>query len=329
MGSRLSKKLNAPASSAETEQKTAEEPAATPAATPAAEDSGITQTLEAVDVPNLEVIVGEVVTPVASLPSEPCVAECKEVEAPAAPEPEAAAKETPAPVQPEPPVPVSEPSPPEPEPIAAPEPIAEPEPTPEPQVAPEPAPEPIPEPEPEPILEPEPTSIPEPEVEAFPEPIPESLPAPVEELEQEIELMTQELLPEPVLPSPPLIDLGFPDVTPEPADIPSLPEPVPADEPSDIPVVEEYPGDIEVPVISALEPEKPEETSEFVVKQIEVEAEDDLQKLVGDVNMESVNGLLKNLELKGNDLLADLIPTDVKIPDDSLITNMSTPTELM
>ncbi|XP_041650537.1 protein TsetseEP-like [Cheilinus undulatus] len=330
MGNRLSRRRDAPASSAEaaaTEQKTAEEPAAVPAAEPApvpaaepaAEDSGITQ--EAVQ--DEEVIVGEPVTPVACLPSEDCVAVCKGAEAPPAPEPEPVAKEAPAPVQPEPPVQVSEP-----EPVAAPEPVSAPEPVPEPvaeaQLAPEPAPEPVTEPEP--IPEPEPTSQPEPEV----EPVPESLPPPVEAPEPQIDLLTQESLPEPELPSPPLIDLGVPDEAPEPVDTPLIPEPVSAVESADvIPVVEGGLDGTEDPVVSALEPEKSEETSEFLEKHIEVEVTEDLEKLMGDVNMENVNGLLKNLELKGNDLLTDLIPNDVTIADDTLITNMSTPAELM
>lgn len=307
MGNRLSRRREAPASSAEAaapEQKTAEEPAAAPeaapAAAPAAEDPGTAQTPEVEQ--NQEVVVGELVTPVACLPSEPCVAE----EAPAAPEPEPEVKETPAPVQPEPPVPASEPEPePEPEPVAVPEPVLE---------------APIPEPEPEPIPEPEPTSLPEPEV----EPVPEPIPPPVEAQELQIDLPAPEPLPEPELPSPPLIDLGVPDEAPEPVDIPFIPEPVSAVEPADvIPPVEGGFDGTEDPVVSL------EETSEFLENHVEVEVTEDLEKLVGDVSVENVNGLLKNLELKGNDLLSDLIPTDVTIPDDSHITNMSTTAELM
>ena len=282
MGNRFSstKRRDAPATSAETaaapEQKTAEEPAV---ATQPAADAGITQTQEAVE--NVDVVVGESVTPVASLPPEECTSECKAAEAPAEPEP--VATETPAPVEPEPLVSVSEPSPPEPEPA------------PEPELAPEP--EPV---APEPVPEPEPTSNPEAEVvEAAPEPIPESVPS-FEALEQQTDMLTQESLPEP------LIDLGVPDANSEPAD-----------EPADIPVSEECQED------------GPEETSESLEKPMEVEAAGDLVQLVSDVNEESVTELLQNLELKGNDLVADHIPTDVKIPDDGLITNMSTSAELM
>ncbi|XP_070764153.1 uncharacterized protein [Enoplosus armatus] len=329
MGNRFSRKLDGPANSAETaatEQKTEE----VPAAPEPAEEAGITQTLEAVGTESLDVVVGEPVTLMACLPTEECVSECKEVEAPAAPaplndaEPEPVAKETPAPVQLEPLVSVSEPSPPEP--------AAEPKPVAETQLAPEPAPEPVPEPAPEPVPEPEPTSNPEAEVEAVPEPILESLPAPAEALEPQTDLLTQESHPDPVLSSPPLIDMGVPDVTLQPNTPPSpvpIPAPVNADKLSDIPVTQECQDSAEVSVISTFEPEKSEETSESLEKLMEVEAAGNLEQLVSDVNEESLSGLLKGLELKGNDLVADLIPTDVKIPDDTPITDMSPSTELM
>lgn len=348
MGNRFSRRRDAPANSAEAaapEQQTAEEPAATQPA----EDSGIPQTQEAAKTVDLDVVVGEPVKQVACLPPEECVAECKEAEAPAAPapvndaEPEPVAKETPAPV--------SEPSPPEPEPVAEPEPIAEPEPEPvaEPEPVPEPAPvlapEPVPAPEPvaeaqlapeptpEPVPEPEPASSPEAEVEAVPEPVSVSVPAPAEALEQQTDMLTQESLPEPAISSPPLIDLGVADATPEAINTPPSPVPIPApvsaDEPSDIPVTEECQNSPEVPVISTLEPEKCEETSECLEKLVEVEAAENLEQLVCDVNEESVSGLLQQLELKGNDLLADLIPTDAKIPDDTPIIDMSASNELM
>ncbi|XP_022609945.1 uncharacterized protein LOC111228388 [Seriola dumerili] len=326
MGNRFSRRRDTPAGSGETaatEQKAAEEPAAPQPA----EESGITTTQEAVETENLDVVVGEPVTPVACLPSEECVSECKEVEAPAVSatlndaEPEPVAKETPAPSQPELLVSVSEPSPPESEPVAEPKLVAEA------QRAPEPVPETVPEPEP--------TSNPEAEAEAeaVPEPISEAEPVLTEALEQHADMLTQESLPEPELSSPPLIDLGVPDVTPQPVNTSPSPAPISdpdnANEPSDIPVTEECEGSAEAAESSTFEPEKPEETTESLEKPMEVEAAENLEQLVSDVNEESISGLLQNLELKGNDLVADLIPSDVKIPDDTPITDISTSTELM
>lgn len=304
MGNRFSRRRDAPVSSAETaatEQKTAEEPAVTQPA----QDSGTTPAQEAVDTEDLDVVVRESVAVVASLPSEECVSEIKEVKAP---ESEPVAKDTPAPVQPEPVVLVSEPSPPEPEPVA------------EAQVAPEPDPEPVPEPEP--------TSNLEAEVEADPELISESVPASAEDLEQQTDVLTQEPLPDPVISSPTMIDLGVSDATPQPIDTPPSPDPTPAlvdaDGPSDIAVTDECQDGAEVSIISTLVPQKSEETSESLEKPMDVEAAGNMEQVVSDVNEETVSGLLQNLALKGNDLVVDLIPTDVKIPDDALVTDMST-----
>lgn len=309
MGNRFSRKRDGPASSGETaaaEQRTAEEPAATQPAQ---------QTQEAVKTENLDAVVGEPVS----------VASTEESVSAAAPaplndsEPVPVAKETPAPVQSEPLVSVSEPSPPEPEPAAKPEPLAEAQPA--------------PEPTPEPVSKPELTSAPEAEAEAVPESISESVAAPAEALEQQTEMLTQESLPEPEISSSPLIDLGVPDATPEPIDIPtspaSIPASVPADEPSDIPMTEESQDSAEVPVISTLELEKSEETSEPLEKLTEVEAAGNLEQLVSDVTEENVSELLQNLELKGNDLVADFIPADVQIPDETPIMDMSVSAELM
>lgn len=319
MGNRFSRRRDAPAASAEAvaaEQKAAEEPAA---AQPA-EDSTTTQTQEVTE--NLDVVVGEQVTLKACLPSEECVSECKEVEAPAAPvsdpEPEPAVKETPAPVQPEPLVLDSTPAPPEPEPVVeappAPEPAPEPEPVPEPESAPVPEPDPVVEVDPVPVTD----------VEAVPEAIPEPEPAPAEPMEQQTDLLSQESLPEPVLPSPPLTDSAVPDVTPSPAPIPISPE-----EPVDVPAGEQCQDSTEAAENSTFEPDQPADTSEFLEKLVEVEAPECLEKLGSDVNEESVCEILKNLELKGNDLVNDLIPSDVKIPDDTPIIDMSTSNELM
>lgn len=309
MGNRFSRRRDAPVGSAETaatEQKTAEEPAVTQPA----QDSGTTLAQEAVDTEDLEVVVRELVAIVACVPSEECVSEIKEVKAP---ELEPVAKDTPAPVQPEPVVLVSELSPPEPETAAEPKPVAEA------QVAQEPDPEPVPEPEP--------TSNLEAEVEADAELISESVPAPAEALEQQTDVLTQEPLPDPVISSPTMIDLGVSDATPQPMDTPPSPDPTPAlvdaDEPSDIAVTDECQDGAEVSIISTLVPES-EETSESLEKPMDVEAAGDMEQVVSDVNEETVSGLLQNLALKGNDLVADLIPTDVKIPDDAVVTDVST-----
>ncbi|XP_034735033.1 E3 ubiquitin-protein ligase RNF12-B-like isoform X3 [Etheostoma cragini] len=283
------------------------------------EDSGLTLSQEAIRAENLDVVMVEPVTLMACLPTEECVSECQVTETPAAldplTEPEPVAKKTPAPVQPEPLV--SQPSPPEsdPKPVAkaqlALESVPEPEPVPKP--------EPVPEPElvPEPVPEPESVSEPEAEVETDPEPIVESVKAPAEVLEEKTDLLSQESLPEPVISSPPLIDLGVPDITPQPIDIPvCITAPVHADKPSNIPVTKECQQSAEV--------KESENTSEPLEKLMGVEAAGNLEQLVSNINEESVCGLLKNLELKGNDLAEDLIPTDVEIPD-----SMSTCTELM
>ncbi|CAK6968971.1 proteoglycan 4-like [Scomber scombrus] len=323
MGNRFSRRRDVPLNSAET-AATAQEAAEKPATTQP-EDSGMTATQEAVQTENLDVVVGQPTTPVACLPTEECVAEYKEAEAPAAPsplndaEPEPEAKETPAPVQPEPLVSVSTPSPPEPEPVAEQPPVAEA------QLATEPA--------PEPVQEPKPTSNPEAGVEAVPEPTSEPEPAPAVTLEQETDLLTQESLPELVICPPALVDLGAPDVTPQLIDTPPTPAPIPisvnTDELSDIPASEEFQDGTEATVISTLEPEKSEETSESLEMPMEAEAAGNLEQIVSDVNEESVSGLLKHLELTGNDLVTDLIHSDVKIPDDTPIVDISTSAELM
>ncbi|GAA6229000.1 proteoglycan 4-like [Lates japonicus] len=334
MGNKFSRRRDTLANNGETAatEQTAEEPAAPQPA----EESEIAQTPETIEAEDLEVVVGEVVTPVVRLPSEECVAECKEPEAPAASatlndaEPEPVTKESSAPVQPEPLVSISKPeSPLESEPVAEPKPAAVTEPVAEAQLAPEPEPAPAPEP----VSEPEPTSNPEAEVEPVPEPISESVPVPAEPLEQQTVMLTQESLPEPVPSSPPLIDLGVPDDTPQPANNPPAPAPIPdlvsADKPSDIPVAEECRDSTEAAKTSTSEPEKSEETSESPEKPMEVEAAENLEQLVSDVNEENISGLLQNLELKGNDLVSDLISDDVKIPDDAPIIQTSTSTELM
>nr|XP_046250787.1 cell surface glycoprotein 1-like [Scatophagus argus]XP_046250788.1 cell surface glycoprotein 1-like [Scatophagus argus] len=289
MGNKFSRRRDAPANSAENAAGTEEKTAEEPA-----EDPGTTQTQEAIETEDLSVTAGEPVTLEESSPPEERASEFKDVNDV---EPEPLADETSA----QPVDSVTEAAP-----------------------AAEPAPEPVPEPDP--------SSKQEAVVEAAPEPISESVPAPTEALEEQTDMLTQESLPEPVISSSALIDLGVPDATPQP-DTPPSPAPiltsVNTDEPSDIPVTEECQDNAEVSVISAPEPENSEERSESLEKLAEVEAAGNLEQLVSDVSEESVSGLLQNLELKGNDLVADLIPTDVKIPDDTPITDMSASTELM
>lgn len=299
MGIRSSKRQGPPASGAETaatEQKAAEEPAAMPAA------PVIPQNQEAVE--------AEKPAAVASEPAEKPVTEIKaepEPEAPAAPAPlkdnapEPVAEETPAP-----PEPVSAVEPPAPEPVAEPQPVAEPEPVPEPN------------PEPEPM-------------EAAPEPTSEPVPPPAEALEQEIAQLNQEVsLPEPDLSSAPLVDLGVPELTSLAID--TAPSPANPDESSDVPGVGECQDGVEAAVNSMSVPEESVETVESLEKLVEPEGvgAENLEQLVCDVNSEeSVSGLLKHLDLTGNDLVSDLIPNAVKIPDDIPITDMSASTELM
>ncbi|KAK2842172.1 hypothetical protein Q5P01_012372 [Channa striata] len=291
MGNKASRRRDGPAIGAETgatEQQSAEEP-------------GMTQTQEATETEDLDVVVGEPVTLVACLPKEECISMCKEVSAATKAaqndtEQDPVAKEASAPVQNELLLPVSEP------PLKS-EPVAEA------QLAQEPA------------TEPEPSSNQATEIEA--------VAAPAEALEQQSETLTQESLPEPVLYSLPLINLGVPDVTLQSAN--SSPTPaaihtqVNADKPSDIPAKEECLDHAEAAAISIFGAEKPEETSESLEEPME--ATEDLEQLVSDIKDDSVSGLLKNLELEGND--TDLIPSDVKIPDDNPITDISTSTELM
>ncbi|XP_034391807.1 protein TsetseEP-like [Cyclopterus lumpus] len=254
--------------------------------------------------------------------SEPVAEPQPVAEAQLAPEPSSEPDPKPEPVSEQEPVPepVSVP-----EPVPVPEPVSEPEPEPAPEQEPVPKPEPVPEPEHEQVPVPEPEHVPKPEeeVEAVPEPISESVPAPTEAMAQKTDLFSQESLPEPAISSP-LIDLGVLDKTPQPVDIPPSPATVTAEVPSDVPVNEECQDGAEISVIPTFEPEKTEETSESEEKPIEVEAAGNLEQLASVVSEESISGQLKNLELTGNDLVADLISTDVEIPD-----AMSTSTELM
>lgn len=302
MGNRFSRRRDVPASSAETEQKNVEEPATSKPA----EISAVTQT-QVAETENLDVLAGVPVTSVARTPKEDGVTECKEVEIPAVSdpikdgEPELVVKD-PAPVQPE--LLISAINPPDPEP----------KPDVEADLAPELAPEPVPEPES--------ASYPE----AALKPISEPVPAPAGSLEQHTDLLTQESLPEPMLSSPPLIDLGAPGDISSPAPIPV---PLSPHEPSNISAGEQCEENVEAAEDFPLEPEESTETSAFLEEQTKVEAAECLETLGSDVIRGSVSGVLKNLEMSGNDLLNDLIPSDVKIPDDTPITDMSTPIELM
>ncbi|XP_047451650.1 E3 ubiquitin-protein ligase RNF12-B-like [Mugil cephalus] len=305
MGNRFSRRREAQISNSEAvaaEQKTAEEPEAVQPA----EDSVITE--KVTEAEDLVVVGAEPVTPVVRLPSEECVSECKQGEAPSSsapvtdPEPEPEVKDTNAQVQPEPLVSASVPSVPEQEPAAQTKSVAEA------QLAPE--------------------SVPEPEagVEAVPEPIAEPVPAPAEPLEQQA---SQEPLPEPVHSSPPLVDLDVPDVTPSPDPI-SVP--ANSEEQPDIAAGEQCQDSAEAAETSTLETEESAETTEKPAEvEVEAEAAECSEQPGSDVNEdeESISDTLKNLELKGNDLVSDLISSDVNIPDGPPITDMNTSTELM
>lgn len=285
MGNRLSRRRETPVGTHETvaaEEKTTKEPG---------NDSAVTQTHEAAKMEDLDVVVGEPVTPLARLPSEECVAEFKEAKASSASAPKNDTEPAPvvkeAPVQPEPQISASTSSP------------------------------------SEPAAEAELAPDSEPNIEIV-QPIPEPAPASVEHLEQQPDQLTQESLHEPVLSSPPLTDSGPPDFAPSQDPIPV---PVNPDEPSDLPAGEDRQDGDEAADNSMLEPEKPAEA--HLEKPMEVEAEESLEKLESDVNEESVSETPKNSELRGNDLVSDLIPRDVNVPDDTPITDMSTSTELM
>lgn len=336
MGNRFGKERETNNAETAEEAKTAEE---SEAGQPA-EDSGITQT----QTQDLDVqILGQVAQVARSITEKLVLNSGVEEDA------EPVAKETPAPVQSEPLVSLGKSSAPDLEPVAeaplAPEPVPEPLPAPEPVSTPEPVPEPLPAPEPvstpelvpepdpvaEPLPEPEPVSktvpVPEPEaeVEVVSEPISELVPAAAEAAELKTDLLSQESLPEPQISSPaPLINPCAPEEDARPVDIPPAPAPVEAKEPADNPTTEEFQNSAEVSAIPTFEPENGEEASESGEKAMEAKGGVHLEQHVCDVSDEGLSGLLKNLELKGNDLVADLIPADVQIPDD-----VSTSTELM
>uniref|UniRef100_A0A096M4Z2 Uncharacterized protein n=1 Tax=Poecilia formosa TaxID=48698 RepID=A0A096M4Z2_POEFO len=123
----------------------------------------------------------------------------------------------------------------------------------------------------------------------------------------------QESLTDPVISSPPLIDFGVPDVISSPTTIPLDP-----DESLNVSASEHS---------ATAEPEKL--TSDSLGKSTGVEAEECLKTLGSDINVENASELLKNSGLKENDLLSDVIPREVKIPDDTSITDMSSSMELM
>ncbi|XP_017261092.1 proteoglycan 4-like [Kryptolebias marmoratus] len=302
MGNRFSRRRDAPASSAgnvATEQKTEAEPAAADQA----ENSETTPTQEAVETEKLDVTAKEAGTTEACLPTDECVSGSKGVPCAAASDPqndaesEPAAKETPPPVQTEPLA--SAIKPPEPEGFAQPEPVTEA------QLA--------PKPEPEPALEPEPSS----HREADAEPTSELPPITAGPPQQHTDPLNQESLPEPVLPSPPLIDWSVPDIASAPAPIPVSLSP---DESSNISAAERCEGS------STPEPEK---FTEFLENPVEVEAAGCMKTPGNDVEEENISDVLQKLELKGNDLLNDLIQSEAKIPDDTPTTDLSTAMELM
>ncbi|XP_077938781.1 uncharacterized protein LOC120808785 [Gasterosteus aculeatus] len=320
MGNRFGKERETNNAETAEEAKTAEE---SEAGQPA-EDSGITQT----QTQDLDVqILGQVAQVARSITEKLVLNSGVEEDA------EPVAKETPAPVQSEPLVSLGKSSAPDSEPVAeaplatepVPEPLPAPEPVSTPELVPEPDPVAEPLPEPEPVSKTVPVPEPEAEVEVVSEPISELVPAAAEAAELKTDLLSQESLPEPQISSPaPLINPCAPEEDARPVDIPPAPAPVEAKEPADNPATEEFQNSAEVSAIPTFEPENGEEASESGEKAMEAKGGVHLEQHVCDVSDEGLSGLLKNLELKGNDLVADLIPADVQIPDD-----VSTSTELM
>ncbi|XP_008409521.1 proteoglycan 4-like [Poecilia reticulata] len=290
MGNKFSRRREAPVSSAAAAAASEQKPAVESSTTPKpTADSAIKQ--EAVRTETLDVLVEEP-------PKYECAPEGKEEESPvtlAPPEDagsELLAKETPAPVQLE--AAVSDTNPLEPGSFAP----AKPEATEEAEAAITPNPEDVPEPdsalqsEADTDLVSEPTGLRDEDV---------------------VQHQDQESSTDPVISSPPLIDFGVPDVISSPTTIHLDP-----DESLNVSASEHS---------ATAEPEKL--TSDFLEKSTGVEAEECLKTLGSDINVENVSELLKNSGLKENDLLSDIIPREVKIPDDTSITDMSTSMELM
>lgn len=289
MGNKFSRRREAPVSSAAAAAASEQKPAVESSTPKPTADSAIKQ--EAVRTETLDVLVEEP-------PKDECAPEGKEEESPVtlAPtedaESELLTKETPAPVQFE--AVVSDTNPLEPESFAP----AKPEATEEAEAAITPNREDVPEPdsalqsEADTDLVSEPTRIRDEDV---------------------VQHKDQESLTDPVLSSPPLIDFGVPDVISSPTTIPLDP-----DESLNMSGSEHS---------ATAEPEKL--TSGFLEKLTGVEAEESLKTLGSDINVENVSELLKNSELNENDLLSEIIPREVKIPDDTSITDMSTSMELM
>lgn len=258
---------------------TEEKTEAEPATTDQEEKSKTTQTQEAVETEKLKASESEACSP----KEESGIKEVQSLVASAPQndaESESTMKETPPTVQTEPLI--STIKPPEPEGFAQPEPVTEA------QLAPKP----------------EPGSPSHQELDA--EPLSE--PTTAEHLEQHTDLINQEPLPE-SFSSPPLIDLSA-------LDIASAPASTPASEFSNISAAEQHEGRVEPAGGFTPEPEKLTESSEF----LEEEEEAGWMKTPeNDVDVENVRDVLHNLELKGNDVLNDLIQGEVKIPEDTPI----------
>ncbi|XP_034032547.1 predicted GPI-anchored protein 58 [Thalassophryne amazonica] len=292
MGNRLFKKQEASSSTDQTvaaEQKLAKEPMTTQP-----EDSGAMLNQEVAESGKPDIVESENVTP--ALPKEECVACAEPLAAALQSEAENLAKEAPAPV-----LGVSVPSPPEPAAVH--------------QLAAE--------------------SKPKPNVEAMPVPISES--APAEPAPQAMNL-TEESVHDPTPSSLPSVEPAIPDLSSQPDKAPAAPADIPAPAASaDIPapVIPEVPSDVpaeecsaEGVVIPTSVPEKAAETSESL-KPTEGEATGNSEKLMSDVNMKSISGQLKQLELSGSDLVADLIPSDIKMSADTTVADTNGSTELM
>ncbi|XP_024137971.1 lysine-rich arabinogalactan protein 18 [Oryzias melastigma] len=162
--------------------------------------------------------------------------------------------------------------------------------------------------EPNPVAEVHPAPEPEPDtsfLEADPEGTSEPSSDPEPTSTEALEETTQELLPESASPS----TLIIPDVTLTPVLTLIGPSEASAGEGGD--------GEANAVEDFTAEPDAATEMSEFL-ENTQVEAAESMQTLGSDV-IESVDEILKNSELKGNDLLSDLIPGDVNLYDDTPI----------
>lgn len=232
MGIKFSRKRDASVNSAEA----AEEPKAAQPEEPQ-NQPGTTPEHDADDKQDLDVVVMEPASPVASLPKEDCVWESREVK-----EGEEAESKGPA-----------DPSVPEPDPATGAQ-----------------------------------VCSPEPETTVNPAGLPVD-PEPASEAQGHKDTVTVETIPDPVMSSPTLDELGDPAPGPDPT-------------PASVNPDDDF-------------HDKREETSESLGELVEAELAESSQEVRNDEG--GVDKLLENLELTGSDLNADIIPADTDTCDDA------------